>query len=92
MAVGSAFFGESMFSRVNDASKVALAQLVRQLRLWGFGMIDCQMRTPLLASFGAREIARRDFARRLAELVNYPGKPGPWHLSPIDDAQTDTRP
>ena len=80
VAIGRVFFGESMFSRVSDASKIALVHLVPQLERWGFGLIDCQMHTPLLASFGAREIARSQFARRLAELVNYPDVPAPWHL------------
>ena len=45
-------------------------------------MIDCQMNTPLLTSFGAREIRRVEFTRRMAELVNYPDVPAPWSLSP----------
>jgi leucyl/phenylalanyl-tRNA--protein transferase len=83
VALGRAFFGESMFSRATDASKVALATLVPQLERWGFGMIDCQMRTPLLAAFGAREIPRREFARRLAELVHYAAVPAPWRLEGV---------
>jgi len=83
VALGRAFFGESMFSRATDASKVALATLVPQLERWGFGMIDCQMRTPLLAAFGAREIPRGEFARRLAELVNYAAVPAPWRLEAV---------
>ena len=66
------FFGESMFTRVPNASKIALAHLVRQLERWGFGMIDCQMKTAHLARFGAREIPRADFMRKLEKLVNYP--------------------
>jgi leucyl/phenylalanyl-tRNA--protein transferase len=95
VAIGRAFFGESMFSRVSEASKVALAHLVPQLEHWGFGLIDCQMRTPLLASFGAREVARSEFARRLAELVNYPDIPAPWHVTALlssPDARKNTRP
>jgi leucyl/phenylalanyl-tRNA--protein transferase len=80
VALGRAFFGESMFSRATDASKIALVHLVQQLNTWGFGLIDCQMHTPLLASFGAREIARPQFTRRVAELVNYPDVPAPWVL------------
>jgi leucyl/phenylalanyl-tRNA---protein transferase len=80
VAIGRTFFGESMFSQVSEAFKVALAHLIPQLERWGFGLVDCQMRTPLLASFGAREVARSEFARRLAELVNYPDIPAPWHL------------
>jgi len=78
VAIGRAFFGESMFSRATDASKVALVALVETLRARGCPMIDCQQRTPLLASLGAREIPRRQFLRRLAALVNYPDNPGNW--------------
>jgi leucyl/phenylalanyl-tRNA--protein transferase len=78
IAIGRAFFGESMFSRSTDASKVALVALVEELRARGFPMIDCQQRTPLLASLGAREIARHLFLRRVAALVNYPEQPGKW--------------
>ncbi|MGH8677206.1 MAG: leucyl/phenylalanyl-tRNA--protein transferase [Burkholderiales bacterium] len=80
VAIGSAFFGESMFTRVSDASKVALITLVRQLERRGFGLIDCQMNTRHLASFGAREISRTRFARLLADLVDYGGNRGPWRL------------
>ena len=78
VALGRVFFGESMFSRVSDASKIAFIHLVRQLEHWGFGMIDCQMKTAHLASFGAREIARAEFGQKLKELVHYPGLIGKW--------------
>ena len=65
VAIGRMFFGESMFARVSDASKVAFVALVRQLQRWGFRLIDCQMPTAHLASLGAREIPRREF---LAEV------------------------
>ncbi|HUN67455.1 MAG TPA: leucyl/phenylalanyl-tRNA--protein transferase [Burkholderiales bacterium] len=78
VAIGRAFYGESMFSRATDASKVALVALVEVLRERGYPMIDCQQRTPLLASLGAREIPRRQFLRRLAALVNYPELPEKW--------------
>ena len=78
VALGRAFYGESMFTRVPDASKIALAHLVRQLHRWEFGLIDCQMNTTHLARFGAREIPRADFMRRLEELVNYPPTQGRW--------------
>jgi leucyl/phenylalanyl-tRNA--protein transferase len=80
VALGRAFFGESMFTRVSDASKVALVALARQLEHWGFGVIDCQMNTAYLASFGAREIPRAEFTRRLRELVHYAPVPVPWRL------------
>lgn len=69
IALGKMFFGESMFSRVTDASKIALVHLVRQLQNWQFGMIDCQVRTEHLASLGAREISRKEFNRKLNELI-----------------------
>ena len=80
VAIGRAFFGESMFSRVSDASKVALVALARQLERWRFGLIDCQMNTSHLASMGAHEIPRTEFARILGELVDYAGPSGPWRL------------
>jgi leucyl/phenylalanyl-tRNA---protein transferase len=81
MAIGRMFYGESMFSRATDASKVALVSLVHQLKARGFPMIDCQMNTPLLASLGAREIPRRAFLRALSGLVNYPELPGKWDVA-----------
>lgn len=80
VAIGRAFFGESMFTNAPDASKIALAHLVRQLERAGCGMIDCQMRTAHLARFGAREIPRGEFIRKLAELVNYPQSEREWRL------------
>ena len=80
VALGRAFFGESMFARVSDASKVALVALARQLQHWGFGVIDCQMNTAHLASLGARDIPRAEFTRRLRELVHYAPVPVPWRL------------
>jgi leucyl/phenylalanyl-tRNA--protein transferase len=88
IALGRMFYGESMFSRMSDASKTALAALVDRLDAWGFGLIDCQMHTPLLASFGAREIPRSEFTRYVAELVNYADVSGPWDF---DSLQTDAR-
>ncbi len=78
IAIGAMFYGESMFSRRPDASKIALAGLTRHLDSLGFGLIDCQMKTPHLASLGAREIPRSEFLRRVAELIHYPRPPGPW--------------
>jgi leucyl/phenylalanyl-tRNA--protein transferase len=70
VGLGRMFYGESMFTRATDASKIALAHLARQLQRWQFGMVDCQMNTPHLASLGAREIPRADFVRRLKVLVD----------------------
>jgi len=80
VAVGRMFYGESMFSRATDASKVALVTLVKELAVRGFPLIDCQMKTPLLASLGGREIPRSAFLRSLSALVNYAEPPGKWSL------------
>jgi leucyl/phenylalanyl-tRNA--protein transferase len=80
VAVGRAFFGESMFATRTDASKIAFVHLVRQLARWGFGLVDCQMKTAHLASLGATEIPRPDFLAEIASLVTEPGLPGPWTL------------
>lgn len=78
VSIGRMFYGESMFSHKTDASKIALAHLVLQLKRWNFVMIDCQMNTPHLASMGAREIPRRQFLARLQELIHYPNIESPW--------------
>lgn len=84
IAVGSVYFGESMFYRVSDASKVAFVQMVRWLYEWGFDLIDCQMTTRHLERFGAREIARSEFLEHLEGAVGrhpltpFPC-PGKWH-------------
>lgn len=69
LAIGKMFYGESMFSYTTDASKLALAHLVRFLDARDFGLIDCQMATPHLASLGAQEIPRREFILRLQQLT-----------------------
>jgi len=70
VCVGKMFYGESMFARVADASKVALAHLVFLLERLGMPLIDCQQETEHLARFGARPIARREFAEWLSRLVD----------------------
>ena len=72
VVLGGAFFGESMFSRARDASKVALVHLVARLRLGGFALLDSQFLTEHLAQFGAHEIPRADYKRRLAAAVATP--------------------
>ncbi len=67
--IGNMFYGESMFHHVTDASKVAFVSLVEHLKHQGVGMIDCQMKTNHLASFGAREISRDDFITQLSRLI-----------------------
>ncbi|AKN26999.1 leucyl/phenylalanyl-tRNA--protein transferase [Stutzerimonas stutzeri] len=72
IAMGELFFGESMFSRATDASKVGFVTLVERLREWGFALIDCQMPTRHLESFGARSIPRAAFAEALAKHLDRP--------------------
>lgn len=88
VAIGRIFFGESMFARVSDASKVAFATLVHQLRQWEFRMIDCQMPTAHLASFGAREIPRGEFLAEVERAVREPSIPAPWTLEPVGTIET----
>ncbi len=79
MSLGRVFFGESMFSLVPDASKVAYARLIEKLLEWGYELIDCQVYTSHLESLGARMIPREDFQALLAVLC--PGdndQPGSW--------------
>ncbi|MDY0162980.1 leucyl/phenylalanyl-tRNA--protein transferase [Desulfobotulus sp.] len=82
VSLGRIFFGESMFSRVSDASKVALVVLVRQLDLWGFDLIDCQVQTAHLLSMGAQHMGRRRFMSILKESLRHPTLKGPWTLDP----------
>lgn len=69
VALGKLFFGESMFSRMTDASKVAFVHLVKQLEAWGFPLIDCQIMNPHLASLGATLMPRATFKRWLTDFV-----------------------
>jgi leucyl/phenylalanyl-tRNA---protein transferase len=69
ISLGRAFFGESMFSRMTDASKVALAALVDWLRANRFTLLDCQFLTPHLATLGAVEVSRAAYLKRLAEAL-----------------------
>ena len=78
MALGKAFFGESMFSRAPDASKVALVKLVERLSADGFRLVDCQQATAHLASLGARQIPRRQFAKQVRESIQYPLSGARW--------------
>ena len=71
VSVGAAFFGESMFSRERDASKVALVHLVGRLIKGGFGLLDCQFMTEHLRGFGTIEIPRDEFREQLADAVGH---------------------
>ena len=70
VAIGGAFFGESMFHKVSDASKVAFVHLVNRLKEKGFDIIDCQQSTPHMARFGAREIPRKEFLDIISKSIH----------------------
>ena len=78
LAIGRVFFGESMFTRQRDASKVAFVHLVERLRGWGYGLIDCQVVTAHLTSLGAVAIPRSRFVAMVARLCDQPGREGRW--------------
>jgi leucyl/phenylalanyl-tRNA--protein transferase len=80
IALGQAFFGESMFSRADDASKVALVALVHILQRGGCQVIDCQVESEHMNSMGARNISRLDFERQLAQTTDIETDPGIWQL------------
>lgn len=95
VALGQAFFGESMFSLQPDASKTGLVYLVRQLERRGFQLVDCQVGSDHLRSLGATDIPRVEFARRLSIAVSGPHLSAPWALDPEFDPLdpcTHTRP
>lgn len=79
LAMGKLFFGESMFSQADNASKVGFATLVKHLQLWGFELIDCQMPTQHLHSLGARAISRAEFAAYLVRFLDQPST-AQWSL------------
>ena len=81
LAFGKVFYGESMFSRQRDASKVVMVYLARQLQQWGYGLIDCQVASPHLFSMGAEEIPREEFMHHLQQLTTQPGHPPPWEIT-----------
>ena len=83
VALGGAFFGESMFSRATDASKVALVHLVARLRMGGFRLLDTQFVTSHLTQFGAMDIPRDDYKRQLAAAVDLPAR---WLPAPEPEA------
>lgn len=78
VAVGRIFFGESMFSRATDASKIALYFLCKQLKAWNFDLIDCQISSTHLLTLGAHEVTREDFLARLALAVRHTGSVARW--------------
>jgi leucyl/phenylalanyl-tRNA--protein transferase len=80
VSIGRMFYGESMFARRSDASKVALVALARQLHRWGMPVIDCQTTTPHLASLGARQVQRAEFVEAVGRLVAQAPPVGTWTL------------
>lgn len=78
VAIGGAFFAESMFTRTSDASKVALVSLIRQLQAWGFGLMDCQQSSPHVMRLGAEEIPRHVFIQHLNAALTLPDRCGRW--------------
>jgi leucyl/phenylalanyl-tRNA--protein transferase len=86
MALGRAFYGESMFSHRRDASKIALAHLCEHLKRLEFGIIDCQMETAHLASLGARPIPRSEFVDWLRRLATADFQPARWPAGAADNA------
>jgi leucyl/phenylalanyl-tRNA--protein transferase len=80
VSLGAAFFGESMFARAPDASKVAFVACVRQLDAWGISLIDCQVHTEHLERFGAYEVPRLDYLGLLATALDEPTRRGKWAL------------
>jgi leucyl/phenylalanyl-tRNA--protein transferase len=80
VSLGACFFGESMFAHETDASKLAFVALVEQLERWNIPMVDCQVYTPHLAHFGAREWPREDFLEALKAALDQPTRLGPWRF------------
>lgn len=78
VSIGKCFFGESMFTRVTNASKVALVALVEHLKPLNFAFIDCQITTGHLSRFGAREISRSQYLNELTAALKHPTLKGPW--------------
>ena len=81
VSLGGAFFGESMFAKGPDASKIAFVASVRQLGAWGVELIDCQVHTDHLERFGAHEVTREEYLARLARVLDEPTRRGKWQLA-----------
>ena len=80
VSLGGMFFGESMFAKRSDASKVAFFHLLESLKAWNFDLVDCQTETEHLKRFGAHAIGRDDFVARLEVSLQKPTRRGPWKL------------
>jgi leucyl/phenylalanyl-tRNA--protein transferase len=86
VSLGAAFFGESMFARAPDASKIAFVAAVRQLDAWSIGLIDCQVHTEHLERFGAYEVPRARYLEMLRVALDHPTRRGRWKLELDQDA------
>ena len=84
LSLGGSFFGESMFSHVDDASKVAFVELARVLTVWGFDLIDCQLPNSNVMRYGTKVISRKLFLELLALSVKKPTRIGKWVAPPPD--------
>ncbi|HEU0198252.1 MAG TPA: leucyl/phenylalanyl-tRNA--protein transferase [Nevskiaceae bacterium] len=80
VALGHIFFGESMFSRATDASKIALYALSAQLTAWDFPLIDCQIASPHLTTLGVHSIPRRSFLAQVQQTLKQGARTGPWRF------------
>lgn len=87
VALGGAFFGESMFSRVSSASKIVMVFLCRELMRYGYRFLDCQVYNPHLARMGAIDIPRERFLLELQQALLIPAEPGLWSAPPVDCAE-----
>ena len=88
VALGGIYFGESMFAKAADASKIGFVHLVRQLAAWDFKLVDSQVYTDHLARFGARHVPRDDYLKRLREALREPGRRGLWSFGDGGDSSS----
>ncbi len=80
LSLGRAFFGESMFHKMTDTSKIAFYYLCKTVANWNFDFIDCQIPTCHLQSMGAKVISRREFLHMLSQSLEHPTKEGSWNI------------
>ncbi len=88
VSLGAAFFGESMFTHVPEASKVSFVTFTEQLERWGIRLVDCQVYTEHLARFGAREWPRSEFLAALRVALEVPARVGPWRFDAPEAGDT----
>ncbi len=88
LAIGRVFFGESMFTRIDNASKAVFVRAVEYLKARSFELIDCQMRSGHLQTLGATTLPRPEFIAHLERLCDSPGRPGHWQRDYERHSQT----